>query len=261
MFFYYSIRLNLESENRDLYLEVKSFIFRNYEEFDRRTKYNSCIHLLRFCSRFTLNDDTEFAGETFEVIKFMLSNNVYNSGIKRFIDHSFYYMAADIAVQLNETAWCEIFIKDFKDKLNPSVRENYVNLSMMLLNRSQKNFTGSLEYLSKVIPDSSLVKLTIKEFELKNFYDLGYYEEIYSLIKNNKNFSVNDKTFSKSALSSFNNLMKYLKNLLDIKLSPKNGKHNLYNLEKLRAEIQDKNIFNKSWLMNILNQTIKENSG
>jgi len=260
MFYYYSLRLNLEDKNEELFFEVKKFIFEHYERFDRRTKYNSCVHLLRFCSKFTLNDDTRFAEETFEIIKFMISKYVYNSDIKRFIDHSFFYMAVDIAAHFKDTAWCSNFIDNYKDKLNPALRKNYVNLSKMLLCRSGNDFSGSLEYLSKVIPDSSLVKLTIKEYELKNYYDLGYYEEIYSLIKNNKNFSVNDRTFSKQALSSFNNLMKYLKKLLDIKLSPKKGKYNLYDLEKLHAEIQEKNIFNKSWLMNILNQTIKENS-
>lgn len=258
MLYYYSLRLNLEDKNEELYFEVKKFIIEHYDSFDRRTRYNSCVHLLRFCSKLTLNDDTRFAEETFGIIKFMISKNVYNSDVNRFIDHSFYYMAVDIAVHFKDSAWCRFFIDTYKEKLNPVLRKNYVNLSMMLLCRTEQNFSLSLEYLSKVIPDSSLVKLTIKEYELKNYYELGYYEEIYSLIKNNKNFSVNDRTFSKQVLNSFNNLMKYLKKLLDFKLNPKKGKYNLYGLEKLLSEIQDKSIFNKSWLMNILNQTIND---
>jgi predicted S18 family serine protease len=131
---------------------------------------------------------------------------------------------------------------------------------MYAINKAENKFEGALKCLSKLKPSNVMEKISIKVEELKTYYDLKYFDEIYSLIKTSKEYVKHDKASSSFSIDGFNYLLDFIKKLVDININLGSEKYDRHYFNRLKNEITEKQFMSKSWVLsrlNVLEESLK----
>jgi hypothetical protein len=190
----------------------------------------------------------------FEQVKFILKNKIYKISEKDYCSPHFFNMIIDVSLKLNQVAWCEKLMETFIPELNPVNSQNIISFSKVRIFQKMKNYNAALDMLAKVNPQTLFEKLSLRSIELKIFYDMNDYDKVFSLIKSNMDFILNDKGFTETVLIPFRNTMVYLKKLLDIKVNMEFKDYDMYHLNEIKNGILKNEVNNRRWLNEILDE-------
>jgi hypothetical protein len=252
MLFYYAIKLILNPEDETLYYESKRIFLENLDKMDKLTKHNVGAVLSSYWSLQRMKGNMKLDADQFEIFKLMLENNVYPKEGSEYFEPYIFSSIIGLATTLGHIQWCHKFIDKYHNKLNPVDRKNHYYFGMFALNRVQNKLDLSLKCLSRINPKNVLEKITVKREEIKIYYELKYFDEIYSLIKTSKEYVKHDKYTSVSSKSGFNDLLDFTKKLVDINFNPDSEKYDKHYFEHLKNEITEKQFMSKSWVLNRL---------
>ena len=126
-------------------------------------------------------------------------------------------------LDLEEYEWMEDFMKEYTKLLKPELRSNMEYLMKAHLDFAKKKYNDSLENISKIRYDIFLYKIDVKNLMLKNYYELGLYDQAYSLIDAYKHFLAENKDYGKLQQKYYGNFLNIYGKLLRVKESGKKG--------------------------------------
>ena len=244
---YYNMLMLLETEDEKYFFKLQECreIFSDKLHFS--DDYNIGVVSIQYCYKRIQKGDIEFRKHQFELTKNILKKDLIPKG---FLDLYFFTNAVRTAVTIKEFIWSENFIKEYKSRLNSDVKNEVSEYSYAMLEFGKEDFSKSLSHLSRINPEASYIKMDIKNLFLMNYYELGYTEELISLIDNYKHFLHREKDMSeqiKKANSAFVNLVA---ELLKVRLKGKKG-----SAEELKKEIENTPYFTaKEWLLKKINE-------
>jgi len=250
--YFYAICITVHPDSEDKFYELKKLFRENVNILERRTSYNLGAIIFSYCKVHINKNEIKFLKEQFDLIDFILKNKVYTISEKDYFDPNLYVMIIEISLKLNKLNWCEKFIHSFKDRLNPVNQKNHKVLGEIYILRHKKDFNSAFGLLSEFIPRNIQEKIFMKKIELKMYFETDDFDRVLSLIKNNKEFINFDKTLSEFISKPFNNLLIYLKKLIDIKINSDVKKYDHFNLNNLKDEIINTEMYDKIWLFDIL---------
>ncbi|MBK9331652.1 MAG: hypothetical protein IPM96_04405 [Ignavibacteria bacterium] len=207
-----------------------------------------------------MKGNTKFINEQFKIYKQMIETGIYNNGKDNFINPYMYANIVSMAANLRRYSWAENFAEKFRSKLNSSHRKQCFQFAMVSLNLKRKKFDAALEYLSKVKSGDVIDKITIRRFQLMLYYESGFFDELHSLIDTTKHFITNDKKTSAGAKNIFGNFLYFVKKFAEVKGNIKNKKYDEYYLINLKKELSEKDVSNKLWLTEKIDELEKPKS-
>lgn len=254
LIFYYVISTLLHSDDESIFFKLKDSYAKNSGRLSKDIRYNVLTALVNFCTFHVMKGNTKFIKEQFKIYRLMVETGIYNNGKDKFINPYMYANIVSMAANLRQYGWAEKFIEKFKNNLDKSHREQCIPFAMVSLNLKRKKFDTALEYLSKVKSGDVIDKITIRRFQLMLYYESGYLDELHSLIDTSRHFVKNDKKTSVRTKNILNNFLYFVKKFAGVKGDIENKKYDQFYLNNLRSQINEKEVSNKIWLMEKLDE-------
>ncbi|HRE41891.1 MAG TPA: hypothetical protein PLG90_11215 [Ignavibacteria bacterium] len=174
---YYTMYLSrVDKEDESHFYKMKELIYKNVERLNDHTKYNFWIFLQNAVySNYGLKN-IKFNKELFEINKFFLKFNLYDSIFKGYIPGMAYINIVTNANIAEEYEWAEGFITEYAEKIEPATRENFVNIAKVMIYFSLKKYDEALEANSKIKTESITEKINIRFYNLMIYFELGHFD-------------------------------------------------------------------------------------
>ncbi len=242
-----------EPKNSVNYYVLKEYILKNITEYDREEKFRLLSHMINICGENIAYYGDDFTKEMLDVYKIMLKNNAYSLSENEFLLNTDYRNIQSITVLFRDTDFLELMIKEYSGLLSPDNIEDNVSLSFAYLYFLKNEFVKSLLMISKIETEDFLFKIDIKKLMLMVCYELGYFDQAYSVIDSYKHFLSNSKEITEPRkLSSIDFL-----NAFSLLLKRKEGfrESSLTELKKRAGKL---NLFLKEWFYSKIDELLKE---
>lgn len=213
--YYYVFMSSQEIEEDRHYFSLKEKFLANIDKFSHTERFFLFNDLIDCCVRKYNLGRGMYEREEFEIYTHLFLHNAYSSGEKDYLSLVFYRNVMLLALNLKEFGWLRKFINDFSPKLKPEYRENMMNLASANLSFEEGNFERALQYISRVQYDIFLYKTDIKNLMLRIYYELGYFDQAFSLVDSYRHFLSDSaelsRMFKKQQMNFLNIYSKLLK--------------------------------------------------
>jgi hypothetical protein len=227
----------------DIYMQLKSEIFRNIESFPIGEAHDIINAALNFCISQINRGNESFRSEIFELYNYSLKKELIY--INNEITPSTFRNIVVIALRLKEFNWAERFIEEYSKKLNLKYRDNIVRLNLSQIKFYKNRYHEVLDLLRSVDYEDITMNLQAKSILLATYYELDEYDPLSSFLNSFKVYlSRKNKLIPKSRLVNYNNLIRFTKKLISTPFTDKEA------LLKLKKQIEEEpSIASKAWLL------------
>lgn len=237
-------RNDIDNYNRlKILIEKKSGIF---NEFDLS---NCLIIMTRFCTYQNLHHDNLFSVEQLRLYNVYLDKKYFllNSN---YLQLTFCRNLVSICKNLGRMESIKDFIKNYSEYFDNEYKEDFINYCNALLLFYDGKYEQSLEHAMKVNIDKPVFKKDLKIIKMKIYFELGYYESLYSELDSFRHFLTNAKTVKKEILMRGKNFARFLSKLSQLKESK-----NKSDFHVLKKQIEEETSVNeKSWFIQKLSE-------
>ncbi len=246
---YYALKTVVNASDDDSYLKLKKLFNKLFTKLNTDKKFNFSMALINFCNLRIMKGKTGYVEEMFDTYKMMVEHGFYNTGKDEYISPPMYANIVSMAGNLKQFDWADKFIFDFKDRLHPSSGEQYYLLANVILNLKKKNYEDALQFLTKFKSRNEIEKITLKRFQIMIYYESGFFDELFSLIDTSKHFISNDSKVTDTAKNIFGNFLYFVQKFAELKSGIQDGKRNEISLHNLKDEIMNREVSNRIWLL------------
>lgn len=206
-----------------------------------------------------INKGNEKYSETLFELQNYLIDKKFNQ-INGFISHISYRNMVTLGLKLNKFEWSEDFNENFKNKIAPEFRENTYNMNKANLYFSTKDYDNTITLLNQIEFTDTYYAYYSKVLLLKTYYALAEFETLSYFItafklniKRDKELPVLYKKGADLFLSNFKKIFNIAEKKDFLEAEKINEK-----LNKIATEIKaEKNIHNRAWLLEILEELRK----
>lgn len=244
-FYFNSHQMITDPMNEKNYFAQKKLLEENSDILSQSEKYMLYSICKSFCTELIENGFSKYKQEVFELNENMLKQNAYKySQTDYFNIGNFRNMLIEARV-VRKFEWMKNLIDNYSSELHPDYRENMRHYSMGQYLFSIGENEKALENLVKLKTDYFLYKKDLKNLLFRIYYNLGFYEEAYSILDNLRHYLSSTKDLSGKIKSRANNFVKYATELLRLKTGTKKE-----NPDYLYKKITDEqNIESIDWLL------------
>lgn len=165
-----------------------------------------------------------------------------------------YLIYAISAFELKEYESIEILAKKFADKIPEYRRDNDNNFIMALICYGKKEYSKSLEHLSKIKFDFFNMKFHVKFIQMMNYYELDDYLSFNYFVDSYRHFLSNNKSVPSHVKSVSEDLCNNMNKLFKLRES-----FDKFELEIFRKKIQESKVINKDWILEKISEIEKNN--
>jgi hypothetical protein len=191
-------------------------------------------------------DDHKYLKEHFEIEKASLRAGLLTHYDEHYMQVNGYFLLFNTSIELGDLDWAETFAEEHLPLLSPEIRDPVSDYTKALLLFEKSDYISSIGKLNKVRFPIQSLKLLVRELLLKNYYELGYYEEAYSLVDSFSHFLTSSRKLNPVTRNRFLNYLDLSKKLLNLKTRSGTG----FDAEKLVAMINgSKGLSSKRWLL------------
>ena len=257
--YYYDFEIAEQRNNYEAFKKFKDLIGKNYSRYTKRQQYNFYTGLIEFCYH-NLENDLLSKSEIFEVCKSMLEKGLHTNDTNKYMNQFLYLGIADAVLSCKEFEWTKKFIEDYKEKLNPEIRENFYDKALIKYFIEAGEFENALEKLSTIKFTSPRDKFDTKIFQFKIYYELNDVEGLSLLIDSSRHYIAKDKHLSDVQKKSFLKFTGIMKKLVSIKSEVNTNDNTEMKIEDLRKEILSEEPPEKKWLYMKIEELKAENS-
>jgi len=248
---YYMIyRMNKFGNDED-YFKLKKLLTERSHLFGQYENYILWNIMMTFC-----NVKGMPYQELFNIYNYVLENRIY----KKSPDEDFHIvMFRNIVanfMRAGDIKWFENFISKYLPELHDDHRNDMRNYSGAVLNFMKGNYLKALEQIQQVRYELIFYKIDVRQLQLKIYYKLEYYEQLYSLTDSTLHFLSKNVELKTEHKTSLKNFVKYLKELVKFKTNP--GQHKgefVFLRKKILAE---KYFGAKEWFIEEINILVKK---
>jgi hypothetical protein len=242
---YYYLKTITEPEEKKFYYLLRDEFYGNISMLDREEKYIIFNQLANYCTEEVSRKNEQFYKEAMDVYKKMLEENAYSFSEKEYMQVITYRNIIYYCNTVKDDEWFEYFISKYTDALSHEYRTDMKNFAFGNLWFLRREYEKSLVSISAIENEFFLFKSDLRNLLLKIFFELGYYEQAYSLIDAYKHFLSSTKEISKEYKEYYNRFVKRYMQLLKIKSGKSRDVPGLL----LRELTKETRIVNKNWLI------------
>lgn len=241
--YYYSNILMEKPENEEIYWKLKALIFKYYAKFDLSQIYNFWTILSNCLFLLYQKNGMEFAKESHEINKFFIEKKLFP--IDRAFSSEAYQNSITNAVMIKEFEWAEEFAEEFKSNIAPEAVNNKYNYCKAMICFARKKYEDSITHLSLIKPDDWFFKVYVRMYYLRNYYELGMPEQIFSLIDSFRHFMANNTEAIPGYLDDkIKNTLDYMNKITTAKFDGKKLDYADY-----KEAINAKTLLYKDWMV------------
>ncbi len=230
----------------EYFYEMKKLFLENIDKFHSHEKYN-LFQGLEAIAWFMMRevDREKFEPELVDLYKKRVEMSVLspdNTHMRIIL------YRAILITSFHSPDWnfIESFVKKGIGMLQEKHRENMYNFSMAHVHYYKGNFDDALKFNNKINFEMFAFKYDTRLLQFKIYYELGYFNEAYSLIDSHRHFISNNKTVSEHYKLMHTNFLNFYAKIITIKEKEKLPG----TLPKLINEITDtNNVLSKAWLI------------
>jgi len=243
------LKIALYPSDENNYSELKKIFFENFDNYTRADQFDILSVLQSFCktNSFILNINYHKEAQLYR--KVMDDNNLFFPDDENYINISVFLNTVVSASSAGEFDWCIKFIDKYQNFLEPAIKDECTNLALTCAYFKNKDYETSLSYLSKCENPSPTQKINLKTYQICNYYELRYYDQLNDLINAMRKFLKNDKIYSEGHKTSFKNFMNSVSRLSDYRYNLDVKKADDSKLNELKLFVQYNNMLGKKWLL------------
>ena len=234
-----------DSKNETHYHEMKELVLKNINRFHHHEKYNLYQALEAACWYLVAEvDKPKYDREMYEVLRSRFENGIlspdkksmrlimYRAFLISFLNH------ADLQFQQH-------FVDTCIPMLPEEHRENMYNYTMAYIYFKKGGLNKALEFNSRVNFEMFAFRYDTRILQFEIYYELGYFNEAYSLIDTHKHFITNNKAVSAYYREMNTNFLNFYSDLL----KAKEGRKKL-NVSAFKDTVSKTNVvFHQKWLL------------
>jgi hypothetical protein len=238
---------NLDDTNT--YLEYKSILKQNIGKLGKDEIWFHYTNLINYCM-IKVRDKNNleyFDSELFSLYQEILQNSYYKNSKTDYLRFSVYRDILFTGLRQKKINWVENFILTQSSNLHKSEKDNMMNLAYAYLYYEKGEFIQSWKYFNKIKIDYFFFKYDLKNYALKIYFDLGYYEEALTLIENYKKFLDRNDLLSESERKRIKNFITYLSKLILFKVGQIPYKQ--FSTYRRRLELAN-DTSSRNWILN-----------
>jgi len=156
------------------------------------------------------------------------------------------------ACMANEYEWSERFMNRYLKEITPKEEKaNTVNYCKGFLAYRMKDFDKALEYFSKTNFKLYLMKIMVKSYSVRIYYEQNMYEQVLSAIDAFRHYLKSEKMMAEEQKTAHYEFLKHLTDLtmLEIEGIEKNDDDKLPFIRKQIKEMQSNPLGAKNWLI------------
>lgn len=231
------------------YLNYKSVFKENIKKLKKDEIWFHYSNLINYCKLNirNLKNNEFYNNELFSFYEEILHNEYYKNEKVDYLRFELYRDILFEGLQQKRIIWVENFILSYSSKLHKSDKENMMNLAYAYLFYEKGEYMQSWKYFNKIKIDFFIYKYDIKSYALKIYFDLGYYEEALTLMKNYKRFLDRNYLLSDSEKNRKKNFISYLSKLILFKVGQIPYKQ--FSTYRKRLELAN-NTSSRNWILN-----------
>ncbi len=233
----------MEEENEIRYDNLKQSIDEGFSQMSNIEKYHILHHLESCCLNRMKYNANKYRKEIFNVYNLMLPSNAYSYHTGEMTAQRFKNILV-AAINLNELEWTEKFAEEYSGKVQQEYRESMFFFSRALISFCKKNYSDALENINKVRYDYFILKLDVKSWTLKIYYELKYFEQAFSMMDSYRHFLSKNKSLSPDVKERHLNFLKFAGELFKFGTEKRNGQISGFK----NALNNTGNVVHKEWL-------------
>lgn len=242
---YYYLKTITEPEEKKFYYSLRDEFYGNISMLDREEKHIIFNQLANYCTEEVSRKNQEFYEEALDVYKKMLENNAYSFSENEYMQVITYRNIIYFCNTVKDDKWFEYFVEKYTDALSPEYRHDMKNFANGNLWFLRHEYERSLVCISEIVNEFFLFKSDLRNILLKIYYELGYFEQAYSMIDSYKHFLSHTSEISGEYKEFYKNFVKRYLQLLKMKSGRSKDLPGM-----VRKEIEkETKIVNKNWLL------------
>lgn len=232
--------------NREYFRNALELYKQHLGKLESMDKYIVGILLGTYCTKTEIDGNAELIPDLAVLYKFMLKENVLSGVYGKFIPGQIFSDYINRLVQLGRIDEAEKVISDNSAKLHGDTKSRVLNLCNALILTVKGDFEGSLNLLKDMNPEEIKEKTSVKSLMAINYFELGYYENLLSLIDAAKKFIAENKYMTASRKEYTSAFFNALKKITLLKL---NGIDEFAVKELKEQLLKTPYITHRKWLM------------
>jgi hypothetical protein len=243
---YYSLLMALMHEEEEIHYDNLKNSLQAYMKSLNDLEIYHFLHHLESCCLNRMNYNPEkYRKEIFNVYKLMLSTGCYSYGGTEKMTMQRFKNILIGAINLNELKWSEHFVENYIDKISTENQDSMRAYSKAIINFTMKDFENALGNLSKVRNDYFILKMDVKSWMLKIFFELKYFEQAISFIDSYKHFVSKNTSLSEHVKERHLNFLKFTSDLLKLKSG-----EDKFRVEGTELALKNtNNVVHREWLL------------
>ncbi len=246
---YQSIFKMLNKWSEEDYFQAKKLIQEYDAQFSFTEKRNLYTYLLNFCTGQINKGIKDFWAEIFNLYKILLAKEtILEDG---YLAEWFYKNIITVGTRLDERAWVENFMEEYKDKLHPDRAENAYSFNKASYFYNIGEHEKVLGLLLQVEYTDPRYSVGAKALLLQTYFDLEEDEALYSLADSFRLFLRRNNLLWESRKLGYANLFRLTKRAAKIRAKKGFVSKSVLqkDLEKLNKDYESAgNIYYKNWL-------------
>lgn len=243
--FYFALQSVKDTNDENSYQNYRKLLFEKITEINTGDKQLYLHFMESLCAHKINSGKTEYYRDLHDTFVYEINNNLYGSDLNKMTILKFRNIIL-CALRCGEYDWAEKFINDFKGKLDKDNRKNIVELALAQLNFERGDFNATLDHLKKIKTDQLFFKVDVRNLSLMSLYELGYYENAFSLIESFRKLLNSNKQFTEQYSTKNLNFINSVNTLIKVTLDKDKIEANILSDKVKSFQV----LSNKKWLLN-----------
>lgn len=242
------LRLNRDNINENEFKSFRDFAFGllGDKNINKYTRYSLLMTLSKYCLIKYSQGESPFLKYTYDIYRKLFEHKLFDGQMATFRS------IVIVSACLKKFKWLDDFVKESLNLLEAQNRQDAEQFYLAVKNFYSGEYNKSLENLSKLKSDDVFNRAYIKSYTIMNYYELGYYNELFDQTEVFKKFLVNNKSYPEMNSDADLNFIKFIKKIINVK---ENGEEDVLHLKKMIEK--EKNISNNYWLLEKLSELKK----
>lgn len=242
---YFNLYLLFSTGKGEKYFQhLKKDILENSSKINADELHFLFGRLIDYCVNMCNEGRSEYYKELFNAYAIMLEKKYYTNSSNRFISQDLFRNIFQTSLRIGDLKWAEEFIVKYRRELHPINRDSMYYYCYAYIYFENGRFEKALEYILKIKQDYFALKIDIKVLQLKLYYELGMYEQVYNQLDSFKHFIANHEQIIPGRREKIKDFLFYFERVLKAKL--KEDDESVAFLHQLLTKKSDRQFFN--WL-------------
>jgi len=240
--YYLAFKTLTNLNNEENFSQLKNILQKYPHHFNKYELNEIYVYARNFCIRQINIKNDKYIQQLFDLFLILLENEMLFSGT--YLLQWDYRNLMSLGNRLKKFDWVENFLEEYKDRLDPSERENAYFFNKAAFEFEKKNYDKTIQLLNQVNYSDTYYQFETKILLSKAYYELNEIVPLFALIESFRVLTHRNKKIPANYMASYKAYLKILSQLIRIKLGTK------INISKLEARLKKHPIINnRGWIL------------